>query len=116
MALETITPAERLELLIRGGKALYGPKWQSPLARGLGIDLRSIQRWVAGDRSIARRAAPAGRALPRAHRGNRKRRATKSPKGFLLPSTQPPKEAPATGRKSAHDGDDLRAGDDLSVR
>jgi hypothetical protein len=48
MALETITAAERLELLIRAGKALYGPKWQSPLARGLGIDLRSIQRWVAG--------------------------------------------------------------------
>ena len=53
MALETITPAERLELLIRGGKALYGPKWQSPLARGLGIDLRSIQRWVAGDRHLS---------------------------------------------------------------
>jgi hypothetical protein len=53
MALGTITPAERLELLIRGGKALYGPKWQSPLARGLGINLRSIQRWVASDQHLS---------------------------------------------------------------
>jgi hypothetical protein len=53
MALETITAAERLELLIRAGKALYGAKWQNPLARGLGIDLRSIQRWVAGDRYLS---------------------------------------------------------------
>jgi hypothetical protein len=44
VTLETITPAERLELLISAGKALYGAKWQTPL----GIDLRSIQRWVAG--------------------------------------------------------------------
>jgi hypothetical protein len=29
MAFDTITPAERLELLIRGGKALYGPKWKA---------------------------------------------------------------------------------------
>jgi hypothetical protein len=53
MALETITPAERRELLIRAGKALYGPNWQSPLARGLGINLRNIQRWVAGDRHLS---------------------------------------------------------------
>jgi hypothetical protein len=44
-----LTPAERLELLIRGGEALYGPNWQSPLARGLGINLRTVQRWVAHD-------------------------------------------------------------------
>jgi monoamine oxidase len=43
-----LTPAERLELLIRGGEALYGPNWQSPLARGLGVNLRTVQRWAAG--------------------------------------------------------------------
>jgi hypothetical protein len=47
MAPEAITPAERLELLIRGGEVLYGPNWQQPLARGLGINVRTIQRWVA---------------------------------------------------------------------
>jgi hypothetical protein len=47
MAPEAITPAERLELLIRGGEALYGPNWLSPLARGLGINVRTLQRWVA---------------------------------------------------------------------
>jgi hypothetical protein len=44
-----LTPAERLELLIRGGEALYGPNWQSPLARGIGVNLRTVQRWAAGD-------------------------------------------------------------------
>lgn len=36
------------ELMIACGRALYGDQWQSPLARALGINLRSIQRWAAG--------------------------------------------------------------------
>ena len=44
-----MTPQERLELLLRGGKVLYGESgWQTQLAAGLGIGLRRIQRWVAG--------------------------------------------------------------------
>ncbi len=29
------------------GSALYGPFWQSPMARALGVGLRSVQRWAA---------------------------------------------------------------------
>lgn len=35
-------------LLTETGEALYGPQWQSPLARDLGCNVRTIQRWVAG--------------------------------------------------------------------
>lgn len=40
-----------LELLHRAGELLYGQDWQSELARALGISARSVQRWVAGERS-----------------------------------------------------------------
>lgn len=30
------------------GEALYGPEWQTPMARALGVSLRSVQRWAAG--------------------------------------------------------------------
>ena len=33
--------------LVRAGRALYGPHWRSPLARDLGVDERSVRRWVA---------------------------------------------------------------------
>lgn len=32
----------------RIGEALYGPRWQSELAREKGINLRTMQRWAAG--------------------------------------------------------------------
>lgn len=34
------------------GEALYGPHWQSFLARDLGIAPRSMRRYLAGDREI----------------------------------------------------------------
>jgi hypothetical protein len=34
------------------GEALYGPLWQSPLARNLGVADRTVRRWVAGDFAI----------------------------------------------------------------
>ena len=37
-----------LTLLQEVGEALYGPLWQSPLARDLEIADRSVRRWVAG--------------------------------------------------------------------
>ena len=37
-----------IELLTACGEALYGPQWQSPLARELGVSDRTVRRWVAG--------------------------------------------------------------------
>ena len=34
-------------LLTEAGKALYGPRWQSELARALGISDRTMRRWIA---------------------------------------------------------------------
>ena len=39
-------------LLIACGEALYGPQWQSALARDLGVSDRTMRRWIAGDRDI----------------------------------------------------------------
>ncbi len=35
-------------LLLACGRALYGERWQSPLARDLGVADRTMRRWVAG--------------------------------------------------------------------
>ena len=32
--------------------ALYGPDWQTPLARRVRVDARTVRRWKAGDRAI----------------------------------------------------------------
>lgn len=34
--------------LRRAGEALYGDRWQSPLARDLGVAVRTMQRWTSG--------------------------------------------------------------------
>lgn len=39
-------------LLARCGEALYGPRWQSELARDLGVTDRTMRRWAAGDQPI----------------------------------------------------------------
>lgn len=43
-----MTPAD----LERRAIALYGPDWQSPLARRIRVDARTVRRWKAGDRAI----------------------------------------------------------------
>ena len=35
------------------GELLYGPRWQSDLARDLGVAGRTVRRWVAGDAEIS---------------------------------------------------------------
>lgn len=35
--------------LIEAGRLLFGDEWQSPLARELGVALRTMQRWARGD-------------------------------------------------------------------
>lgn len=37
-----------LDLLIETGQALYGQQWQTALARDLGVNDRTMRRWVAG--------------------------------------------------------------------
>jgi hypothetical protein len=37
------------DLLTEAGRALYGDRWQSALARDLDISDRTMRRWVAGD-------------------------------------------------------------------
>lgn len=39
-------------LLCEVGEALYGPRWQSDLARDLGITDRTMRRWAAGASEI----------------------------------------------------------------
>lgn len=39
-------------LLVECGEALYGPLWQSALARDLGISDRTMRRWVAGTSEV----------------------------------------------------------------
>lgn len=49
------------------GAALYGPRWQSDLARALGVTDRTMRRWaVAGE--LPEAYAPAVRALLRQRR------------------------------------------------
>ncbi len=42
------------ELLKRIGEFIYGDQWQAPLARDLGVNERSMRRWVAGTDEIPR--------------------------------------------------------------
>jgi hypothetical protein len=37
------------EVLKLAGRALYGERWQVPLARDLGISDRTVRYWVAGN-------------------------------------------------------------------
>ena len=36
------------DLLAQAGAALYGPRWQSEMARDLGINPRTVRRWASG--------------------------------------------------------------------
>lgn len=39
-------------LLVECGEALYGPQWQSAVARDLGVSNRTVRRWVAGTSEV----------------------------------------------------------------
>jgi hypothetical protein len=51
-----------IETLRAAGETLFGERWQMPMARALGslhpagsrdsLDIRAVQRWVAGDRPV----------------------------------------------------------------
>ena len=40
------------ELLTEIGEALYGNQWQTDLARDLDVAVRTVQRWLSGERAI----------------------------------------------------------------
>ncbi|MEC9346040.1 MAG: transcriptional regulator [Pseudomonadota bacterium] len=40
------------DTLQRVGECLYGERWQSDLARLLGLDSRRVRQWMAGERPI----------------------------------------------------------------
>jgi hypothetical protein len=50
------------------GEALYGRRWQRPLAGDLGIPDRTVRRWVAGDSKIPARVSDQCLALLRRRR------------------------------------------------
>ena len=39
-------------LLVEAGEALYGPRWQTELARDLGVSDRTMRRWVADTSAV----------------------------------------------------------------
>lgn len=39
-------------LLVECGEALYGPRWQSDLARDLDVSDRTVRRWAAGTTDV----------------------------------------------------------------
>jgi hypothetical protein len=39
-------------LLVECGEALYGERWQSALARDLGVSDRTMRRWAAGTHDV----------------------------------------------------------------
>jgi hypothetical protein len=38
--------------LAERGRVLFGPRWQSELARGLGVSDRTMRRWVSGSSAV----------------------------------------------------------------
>ncbi len=45
-----MTAAQRLATI---GEALYGARWQSPLADDLGVSRETIRRWMSGHTALA---------------------------------------------------------------
>ncbi len=39
-------------ILVECGEALYGPRWQSELARDLSVSDRTVRRWAAGTSEV----------------------------------------------------------------
>lgn len=44
---------QKNELLILAGRALYGQRWQTDIARDLGLsDGRRVRQWLSGERPV----------------------------------------------------------------
>lgn len=55
-----MTPAE----LRRIGLRLFGPRWQTPLARAIPVNARTVRRWLAGTQNMRPAIAERIRSLP----------------------------------------------------
>lgn len=42
-------PIDHSSLIRRAGEALYGPRWETDLARDLGVSDRTARKWDSGD-------------------------------------------------------------------
>lgn len=54
------------DLLRQAGEVLYGPRWQSDLARDLDVAIRTVQRWAAESVEMPSTVWPEIRALLKA--------------------------------------------------
>lgn len=45
-----MTANANAKILEAAGTLLYGENWQSPLARDLDVAVRTVQRWISGER------------------------------------------------------------------
>ena len=53
------------------GEALFGPRWQSALARALGRQHSEVHRWLTGERAVPATVARLIRLLLFVHRAGR---------------------------------------------
>jgi len=42
-----------LNLFCTCGEALFGPQWQSEMARALDVNIRTVQRWASGNNDLS---------------------------------------------------------------
>ncbi|KQT57536.1 MULTISPECIES: helix-turn-helix transcriptional regulator [unclassified Aureimonas] len=47
-----MTNDERRDLLARAAETAFGARWQSDLARHLGVSIRTAQRWASGSSEV----------------------------------------------------------------
>lgn len=72
------------KLLRDAGEALYGPRWQSDLARDLHVSDRTIRRWISGADDL-----PAGVALDLLRLCDERAQALDDMRGRLLAASAP---------------------------
>ena len=48
-----MSPQQRVDLLTLAGTRLFGARWPTLLADALGVQSRTVRRWVAGDRVVS---------------------------------------------------------------
>lgn len=56
----TVHSAALVDHIATAGRLLYGERWQSDLARALGVSVRTMQNWFADPASSSHRTMPAG--------------------------------------------------------